>query len=305
MDELLLIIILILLLYILIGFILYFFIIVSGNNLLFSIVDKQIEKMLIPYKSIHDKAMDFYNKSNKKELHIKSFDNTDLYGTFIENKKSKYVLILCHGYRSTKERDVYASMSNYYDWGYSILAIDERGCGKSSGKHITFGYKESKDINAWVDYIYKKYKKEVILGGVSLGASSILMVNNKHVKLIIEDSGFENAYKQVRYTLLHYSKLPLNIFMPFICLFVRIFAKTKLKKVDVNDNLKNLNIPILFIHGSKDDFVPLKNVYSMYEKYNGPKDILVIDDAPHGMGYLIDEKAYLKKIRDFIDKYMV
>ena len=134
----LIIILIVIVLYIFIGNILYFFIIVSGKNALFKIIDKQIEKMLIPYKDIYEEGMNFFNKIKKKELHIKSYDGTDLYGSFIENKKSKYVLILCHGYRSTKERDIIAGIQNYYNWGLSVLAVDMRGCGKSKSKHITF-----------------------------------------------------------------------------------------------------------------------------------------------------------------------
>ena len=304
MEKVILIILILLFLYILIGFILYVFVIVAGKNALFKIIDKQIEKMLKPYKDIYDEGINFFNKSKVKELQIKAKDGTLLNGSFIENKKSNYVIILCHGYRSTKERDVLAGIPNYYKWGYSILAIDERGCGKSRAKHITFGYKESQDINEWVNYIHKKYHKEIILGGVSLGASSILLVNNPHVKLMIEDSGYENAYKQIKYTINHYSKLPLSIFMSVICFLTKIFAKTDLKTIKVNDNLSSLNIPILFIHGSIDDFVPLKNVYTLYDNYKGPKDLLIIDGAAHGMGYLVDKKTYIKKLKEFLDKYI-
>ena len=304
LEVVLIIIIILIILYILIGNILYFFIFSSSKDGLFKIIDRQIEKMLKPYKKIYDVGLKFYNKIEKTNLHIVSDDGIDLYGTYIENNKTNYVIILCHGYRSTKERDVLASIKNYYDWGYSLLTIDERGCGLSKSKHITFGYKECQDINKWVDFINKKYNKEVILGGVSLGASSVLMVNNEHVKLIIEDSGYDDAYKEIKYAINHYSKLPLSIFMPIIKLYAKIFIKIDITKINVYNNLKKLNVPILFIHGSNDEFVPTKNVERMYKKYKGPKELLIIDEAEHGMGYLVDKNKYIRKVKNFINKYI-
>ena len=291
-----------LIIYILICYIMFLFLCDSKMNKLFkNVVDKNIVESLKPYKKILDKSNEWIKSKNIKKLNIKSYDNLNLTSSFIKNEKEKYILVLVHGYRSTPIRDLYAGLRDYYDMGCSILLIDLRGC-LSEGKYITFGYKESKDINSWIDYIHKNNKKTpIILGGISLGASSVLMTNNKNIKLMFIDSPYDDAYNEIKYVINHYFHLPGIIFMPMISLFFRLFIGTKLKKINVYNNLDKLNIPILMFHGLDDDFVPYNNTENIYKYYSNYKDKLLIPNATHGMGYLVDRNNYIKKIKEFIN----
>ena len=292
----------VILLYIFISYVMFVCIFRVSRNKSFKIIDKNIEKMLLPYKDIVDKGTAWVENQKKKYIDIKSFDGINLHAMFISHPKEKGVIILEHGYRSTKERDLYSSLYNYYNMGYSLLICDNRGCGKSGGKYITFGYYESRDLDKWVDYIYKRHKCKILLAGISLGASSVLMVNNKHVKGMLVDSGYTSAYHEIKYCIRHYFHILPFIFMPMICLYVRLLIGFRLKKCNVLINLGNINIPILFVHGMSDDFVPHQNTIQQYNFYNGKKEILLIPNATHGMGYLVDEETYLNKIKQFLKK---
>ncbi len=282
----------------------FIFIFSSSKDGLFKLIDNNINKLLEPYKSFFYEASDFMKSVKSKEITIKSKDGIKLNGLFIDNKKSKYIMILCHGYRSTKERDIYASLKNYYEMGFSLLVLDMRGCGKSKSKYITFGYKEKDDINLWINYLYKKYRKEILLAGVSLGASSILLVNNPHVKLMLSDSSYKNAYEEIKYVINHYYHVPSNLFIGIISFYAKIFIGIDIKDINVLNNLDKINIPILFVHGKSDHFVPTSNSIDLYDYYKHDKEILLIDDANHGMSYLLDKKLYVKTIKDFLKKYL-
>ena len=130
------------------------------------------------------------------------------------------------------------------------------------------------------------------------------MVNNKHVVSIIVDSAYSSAYDEIKYAISHYFHIIPSLFIGVISLYFRVFTGINLKEVNTYKNLEKINIPILFIHGSIDDFVPLKNVYDNYDYYKGEKDILIIDGASHGMGYLVDSKKYINKINEFLNKYL-
>ena len=239
---------------------------------------------------------------NPEVLSIKSHDKLNLTGLYIKNKKEKGLIILSHGYRSNVRRDLYASTHEYYDMGYSLLLINSRGC-ESEGKYITFGYQESRDISSWVNYMHKKKPKlKIILGGISLGATSTLMVNNKYVSLMIVDSGYKNAYEEISYVIKHYFHLPAFIFMPMISFYTYLFMEFRLKDVNTFNNLSKIDIPILFIHGYEDDFVLPQNTIDNYNHYKHKKDILIISGATHGMGYLVDRNSYINKIKEFIKK---
>jgi alpha-beta hydrolase superfamily lysophospholipase len=63
--------------------------------------------------------------------------------------------------------------------------------------------------------------------------------------------------------------------------------------------MKNSDIPILFIHGTDDRFVPINMTFENYKACPSPKELLVVPGAEHGMSYLVDKELYEKKSRTF------
>lgn len=46
-------------------------------------------------------------------------------------------------------------------------------------------------------------------------------------------------------------------------------------------DLKSLNVPVLFCHGSEDLYFPIWQITSIFNGYNGPKKMVVIDEVDH------------------------
>ena len=274
---------------------------------------KYVEKSLEPFQDLikigEEWIQDKYNNKKIKDIYIKSRDGLRIHAILIDNKNSKGIFIETHGYRSDYSRDLYPSCHQYYKMGYSLLLIDHRACGKSEGKYITFGIKENIDLISWIKYINKLYpNKNIILAGVSLGASTILMSlkrikTNMNIKCAIVDSPFISPYEEVLYCIKHYFHINGKIFIDMINLWCILLAKYSLKEENTISSLKRTNIPILFIHGKNDDFIPYKNSIINYKKYKGPKKIVLFDDATHGISYLVKPKEYIKLIESFISKY--
>ncbi len=307
MKTALIILLIIIIIYFLISYIL--FLLVSKKMPIVSkILDKKAGIEIDKYKDKIIDNLNWINNVKYKDIYIRNRANLSLHGIYIDNSKSNKILVLLHGYRSTPNRDVYPSAKDYYDLNYSILIIDQRACGKSQGKYITFGYKERKDVVIWLKYLNKHYNKPIVLAGISMGATTALLVPelyNKNIIAIYTDSGYISGYEEVKYTLKHYFYLPSFIFMPIINFYCKIFAKYNLKEINTIKSLKNIKVPILFAHGDIDDFVPMKNSLLNYKKYQGPKKLLIIKNANHGMGYLEDKEKYLSVVKEMdkeIDK---
>ena len=303
MKTALIVLLIIIIIYILLSYIL--FLLVSRKMPIVSkILDKKAGIEIDKYKDKIIDNLEWINNIEYKDIYIRNRDNLLLHGIYIDNPKSKKILVLLHGYRSTPNRDVYPSVKDYYDLNYSILIIDQRACGKSQGKYITFGYKEKKDVIVWLKYLNKHYNKPIVLAGISMGATTALLVPeiyNKNIIAIYTDSGYISGYEEVKYTLKHYFYIPSSLFMPTINFCCKIFAKYNLKDINTLKSLKNIRIPILFAHGDIDDFIPAKNSLLNYKKYQGPKKLLIIKNANHGMGYLVNKEKYLKVVKE-IDK---
>ncbi len=282
----------------------------STNNIL--PMSKAVTKALEPYAKQIEKGNkwieDKYKKNEVKDIYITSNDNLKLHAILIGPKNSKGIIIETHGYRSVASRDLYPSCFNYYDMGYSLLIVDNRASNLSEGKYITFGIRESEDVINWVKYVNKTFhKQDIILAGISMGASSILMslkdvTKKMNIKYVIADCGYVSAYEEVLYCIKQFFQLNGKLFIGMIDIWCKLIAKFSLKEKDTISSLSNVKIPILFIHGTDDDFVPTINSINNYKQFNGPKELVLFDNTTHGLSYLVDSKKYIKSIKEFISK---
>ena len=94
--------------------------------------------------------------------------------------------------------------------------------------------------------------------------------------------------------------MPPKLMYPYIKLGARIFGGFDLEKYSPIEAMKKCTIPIIFIHGTTDDFVP----YEMsVENFNActhkVKKLVTVEGAGHGLAYLKNTDGYFKAIREF------
>ena len=69
------------------------------------------------------------------------------------------------------------------------------------------------------------------------------------------------------------------------------------------DTLARSKTPILFIHGKKDDFVPVWMSEKNYEACQSPKQLLLVEGAGHGASYYENREQYETAVKAFISQY--
>ena len=244
------------------------------------------------------------------EIDIISQDNLKLHGYQVYNpiKKSDIWVILAHGYMgSSFEMVKYAK--KFIELGYNTLLVDLRAHGKSEGKYIGMGWKDRNDILSWINKLcFYNPQCKIILYGTSMGAATMMMTSGEklpsNVKMCIEDCGYSSVKKQFR--------MMLNTLKPFIANYLmsaaNVISKMKVgygfEEASCLKQIKNAKIPILFIHGDKDKFVPFEMLDELYETANNPKEKLVISDAGHVESSKINPDLYWSTINKFIKKYL-
>ena len=248
--------------------------------------------------------VDYFNK-DFKTLNVTSLDNLKLFGYYKDNNGQKLV-ILVHGFGGT-----HIDMTNYSklfeEKGYDILAIDVRAHGKSEGDFVSLGLYEQEDLKLWINEVLKiKQSYKIVLFGLSLGASTVCLSTTElpnNVVLAIEDSGFDNAWKEVEH-IFKKTNLKMKIFLKIFYHFMKVTKGVDLKKIDVTSNLRKSKIPILFIHGGNDYFVPSSMVYNLYDAVpQTRKELFVCKDASHVMSYSIATTKYRRIVKSFLEKY--
>ena len=124
-----------------------------------------------------------------REVEITSFDGLRLRGRLypcdssLAGKENCPVLLLAHGFRSYGAFDFSCGCPFYMELGFDLLLIDHRAHGRSEGRYICFGANEGRDVADWCRWLDKEYPgRPVVLGGISMGATSVLAAAGRAAK---------------------------------------------------------------------------------------------------------------------------
>ena len=271
-----------------------------------------IEKSYTRYveNNLFDEAL--YNSASKEDITLKSFDGLNLTSTLImnENPTNKFI-VLVHGVSicyvgSLKYFDI------FYKNGFNVLIVNQRRHGKSEGKYSTYGFYEKYDVNMWIEYLKSRFGNDIILGlhGESMGAGTVMetIPLNNSIKFVIEDCGYSNFHELIGFQITHAYKnrLVRKILRPSL-IFANFFMKTKakfsMKKIVPIDIVSSTSLPMMFIHGKEDYFVPWYMAVDLYKaKTKGYKELYLVEGAKHAEALEVNKILYEKKIMTFIEK---
>lgn len=262
------------------------------------------------YKEIIHANKDWLTPREKEHITIQARDgitlHADLYPADTETDK----LIICsHGYTTTGW-DACSSIGAYFiKQGYDCLIVDNRAHGKSEGDYVGFGILDRFDILKWIEYINERYdsKKKILLYGVSMGAATVVMTAGfedipSNVKAVISDCAFTSPFDVFSHIMkrdYHMGKFPVMNINNVMC---RKNAGYGFQDYSTLDAVKTTKLPILFIHGELDNFVPTDMSRQNYEACTSPKELLIVENAGHAASYYENSALYEKTIEEFLSK---
>lgn len=249
------------------------------------------------------KGLNFSEKT--KPMIISSEDSLKLRGQYLDHEYSHRWIILVHGYKSSNE-NMMSYGSEYYDNGYNVVLPDNRAHGKSDGTYIGMGWLDKDDIGCWVNWVIEKDPQaQIILHGVSMGGATVMMASGDRLPQVvgyIEDCGYTSVWDIFASELDKRFSLPTFLVLDISNFIAKIKAGYDFKEASSVDQIQKANQPMLFIHGAKDDFVPLEMVYEVYDAYPTTKELYIVDEAGHAQSKDYDVKAYWNQVFDFIEK---
>lgn len=228
----------------------------------------------------------------------------------LAEKPSNTFVVFAHGYRSTHLGDPANFEQFYHEKGYHFLSMDHVAAGESGGKFVGFDYYESDDLLSWVDYLVDRFGTDIniILHGVSMGGATVCQCASRvpeQVKLIISDCAYTGAIEQFHSVVnsVGIKKAAPALVNLFNAINKRV-AGYDLADTDVLDSVGNSKVPMMFVHGDADDFVPTSMVYTLYDACKNDKKLLIVKGAVHAQSIMTGGDQYKAEINDFINKYM-
>ncbi len=271
-------------------------------------LDSAVNKPLIEYKEKIKSGMDYISQRDYKWVKTVSYDGLELSARYFDNGQDKTV-ILFHGYRSSALRDFSCAVGMYTRMGFNVLLCDQRSHGRSEGRLITFGVKESRDVLSWIEFANARFAPEkIVLGGMSMGATTVLL-SLKHplpynVSAVVADCGFTSPVAIIKKVAKQHFKINATFFIPFLNLACLIFGRFSITKDSTVDTVKNSDVPVMLIHGEADGFVPCEMSQETYNQSGTNGHLLLVKGADHGLSFLVDEQRVVGEIEKFLEKYV-
>ncbi len=212
--------------------------------------------------------------------------------TIPTEKKTKYsTVILAHGFGVTKEESGMFNKLAEELVGENILSFrfDFSGCGESEGDYSETSLSKLKsDLSKILEFVRSQPKVDnsrIGILGQSFGTATTITLEPKVKCLVMMGSTshpketliklFSNGYNPDGISTRVKSNGVVTKVKPQ---FWKDLSNHKLLK-----SIKNIHSPILFIHGEKDDKVPLSEMEAYFKNANEPKEKIIIKGTDHGL----------------------
>ncbi|MCL2461690.1 MAG: alpha/beta hydrolase [Defluviitaleaceae bacterium] len=264
-----------------------------------------------PWKSIIDlrnAEKDWFFGLPCETLRIKS-GGFELNGYYL-SQKSPLTAILIHGYNDDS-RSRMPDARLYHDMGYNVFIPDVRSHGKSQGKYVGMGCVDRRDILRWIDLLRSKEAGpcKFVLDGVSMGGATVLALSGdpdlpESVCAIVSDCAFTSV-KELLPTLSRLKPRFLTAWLvAALGVWSRMLARYGYSEATPEQMIQKAKVPVLIIHGAKDEFVPFvmsKRLYELCSSEN--KEYWAAETAGHATSSWYEREGYQERIREFLGKY--
>lgn len=149
---------------------------------------------------------------------------------------------------------------------------------KSQGDYIGFGWPDRKDYVQWIEKVLTEngQQEQITLYGVSMGAATVMMTSGEklpdNVKAIVEDCGYSTVNQELQYQLKELFNLPSFPLVNVTSGITKLRAGYFFGEASAVKQLQKNHLPMLFIHGENDTFVPFSMLDEVYNATQGPKE---------------------------------
>lgn len=284
----------------------------------------QIKVEAVNFKADTSARLERYMEHQKTKLGGDDVTRTsvggyDLSATFLPNANATdNTVILVHGLGQNKVTSMsYANI--YLRYGYNVLLIDSRAHGNSGGGSITWGVKETADLDEWVHWLHQKYPKGKIgAHGISMGAATVLLHSrlnekDKLVSFYVADSSYSNFEDLIRIkvdelipraysTNVHKAaNVATYILFPYMDLMSYLEDRFMFYEASPISAVRETSVPILYLHGESDKLIPIAMAQQLSNATKSYHELHTFPDTEHVGGIYKEPKEYTQIVRNFID----
>jgi alpha-beta hydrolase superfamily lysophospholipase len=220
-------------------------------------------------------------------------------------------LILVHGHGQNRIDQNWGTVEigrAFHERGYAVLVFDLRGHGESASSRQSYGVREKNDVLGAFDFVCSRgfAPRQVAIAGVSYGGSSTLtaLPALREASAIVSDSAFALAWPVIDAQIPKQSPIFARL-QPGagIRLMAKLLFGIDLSAARPVDGVAAVpERPILFIHGTADDYVVPENVQQLFSASRSPESQLwLVPGAHHAGTYQTAPDEFIRRVATFLD----
>ena len=193
-------------------------------------------------------------------------------------------VVYLHGNASSQLEGQFL-VPNLCPLGIFVFCFDFAGCGCSGGKYVSLGWFEREDTEFLLNILHRTFHLgPFVLWGRSMGAATALLVKSPLLVGRVIDSAFTSVRDMCSAVAVS-MKLP-KVFVPAAMWFLKkkvlSAAKFNFDEVaPINVDNEGTEVPAVFGHAEKDQFIPFEQCKRLYEHYQNSSKYLMVLPGGH------------------------
>lgn len=232
-------------------------------------------------------------------------ENSAVHGWLARGTQGEGAVLLVHSIRSNRV-EMLSRARFLNEQGYSVLLIDLQAHGETPGDRITFGLRESEDVEAAVAYLHNTFPGERIAAiGVSLGAAAIVLAKNP---LRLDAVVLESLHPTIKEAVENRLKLHLGqigpVFSPLLLSQLSFRLNASADELNPISRIGDLNAPLLLISGTDDQHTTMAEAERLFDAARQPKEIWIVPGGGHFNMHAYAGKEYENRISGFLQWYL-
>jgi uncharacterized protein len=233
-----------------------------------------------------------------------SFDSgsgSRLSGWFVQGEPHRGGIVLMHGIRANR-LEMLDRARFLHAKGFSVLLFDFQAHGESPGKHITFGYLESRDARAAFDFLRAKLPGErlAVLGMSMGGAAAILSEKPLEADAMV----LEAVYGSFDDALMNRLAMRFGVFANVLFPMYKVQVEPRLgfdpDLLNPAAGVAKVHAPLFLIAGEVDRHATLAEMRRIFANANEPKELWIVPGATHTNFHAFAPEEYERRVLAFL-----
>ena len=241
-------------------------------------------------------------QADYEEVDLVAADGVAFGAWFFRHTGSSQVIVISPGHKGRRQ-DLLGIAVALWRKGFNVLCYSFRGMPSSDRALITMGVREVQELAAAIAFGRRRVRDARIgLLGYSMGAVVSLLgaAGDPSVEALVLDSPYSDLGQVLRENVRRRALLPGAPFIFLVSLWLRVRHGVRMADASPISVLTGLEPrPLFFIHGGADAVTSVQHSRRLYDAYRGPREIWIVQGAPHTGGYFADRPLYVERVAGF------